>query len=191
MNRFLPLALFLILIVAFRIIGSTFPETIPNFQPLAALFFCGAMISKNRLAWAIPLAAWLISYPAPALLQGDFSYLSPGVLMTTALAFTAVFFLGKAMSGNAMPAILAGSLVAAIVFHVITNGLAWIGSPLYPKNLDGLVQSLWTGPLDSTIPNWVFLRNMAAANLLFTAVFLSARFALPKLSIASAPAPVR
>jgi hypothetical protein len=64
----------------------------------------------------------------------------------------------------------------------VTNGAAWIGSPLYPKSPLGLWQSLWAGPTGSPIPSWIFLRNMTAANLLFTAVFLSARFALPRFS---------
>ena len=184
MNRLLPLALFATLIVVFRIIGSAFPETVPNFQPLAALFFCGAMMSKDWRAWAVPLAAWLVTYPAPAFIQGNLAYLGPEVLISTALAFTAMFFLGKSMSTCGMATALAGSIVAALVFHLITNGIAWIGSPLYPKNLNGLIQSLWTGPLNSPVPSWVFLRNMAAANLLFTSVFLYARFALPRFTSA-------
>jgi len=191
MNRFLPLVLFAILIVVFRLIGSAFPETLPNFQPLAALFFCGAMMSKDWRAWAIPLGAWLITYPAPAFFQGNFSYLGPEILVSTALAFTAMFFLGKSMSNSGMTTVLAGSFVAALVFHLITNGIAWIGSPLYAKNLNGLIQSLWTGPVNSPIPSWVFLRNMAAANLLFTSVFLCTRFALPRFTTAPTPSQVR
>lgn len=183
MNRYLPLALFALLIVVLRCVGSAFPETLPNFQPLAALFFCGALMAKDWRGWAIPLAAWLVTYPAPAVLEGNYFYLEPGTLITTALAFTAVFFLGKSFSGKSFVTSLAGAVVAALVFHLVTNTAAWIGSPMYPKNFSGLVQSLWTGPLGSPIPSWVFLRNMAAANLVFTAVFLSARFALPKFSV--------
>ena len=191
MNRLLPLVLFAILIVVFRIIGSAFPETLPNFQPLAAFFFCGAMMSEDRRAWTIPLAAWVVTYPAPAFLQGNLSYLGPEAIVSTALAFTAMFFIGKSMSTKGMPTILAGSIVAALVFHLITNGIAWIGSPLYPKNLNGLVQSLWTGPLNSPVPSWVFLRNMVFANLLFTSVFLYARFALPRFATAPTPSQAR
>jgi hypothetical protein len=191
MTRLLPLALILVLLAIFRLIGSMFPETLPNFQPLAALFFCGAIMAKDWRGWAIPLAAWLVTYPAPALFEGNAAYLSPGVIAVTALAFTATFFIGKSLSGKHAAVLLAGSVAAALTFHVITNGAAWIGSPLYPKSPLGLWQSLWAGPLGSPIPSWVFLRNMTAANLLFTAIFLSARFALPRLSIQTHPAAVR
>ncbi|MBC7980039.1 MAG: hypothetical protein H7Y36_05705 [Armatimonadetes bacterium] len=191
MNRLLPLVLITLLLVVFRIIGSAFPDSFPNFQPLAALFFCGACIAKDWRAWAIPLGAWLVTYPIPAMLQGNSSFLTPGIFISTAIAFAATFFIGKSLSHGKFGALLLGSLAAALAFHLITNGAAWIGSPLYPKNPTGLWQSLWTGPVGSPIPSWIFLRNMMAANLLFTAVFLSARFALPKFSIASAPAAAR
>ena len=191
MTRLLPLALILVLLAVFRLIGSMFPGTLPNFQPLAALFFCGAIMAKDWRGWAIQLAAWLVTYPAPALFEGNAAYLSPGVIAVTALAFTATFFIGKSLSGKHAAVLLAGSVAAALAFHVITNGAAWIGSPLYPKSPLGLWQSLWAGPLGSPIPSWVFLRNMTAANLLFTAIFLSARFALPRLSIQPQAAAVR
>ena len=191
MTRLLPPALILVLLAVFRLVGSKFPETLPNFQPLAALFFCGAIMAKDWRGWAIPLAAWLVTYPPPAFFEGNAAYLSPGVIAVTALAFTATFFIGKFLSGKHAAVLLAGSVAAALAFHVITNGAAWIGSPMYPKSPLGLWQSLWAGPPGSTIPSWVFLRNMTAANLLFTAIFLSARFALPRLSIQPHPAAVR
>lgn len=191
MNRLLPLALILVLLAAFRLIGSAFPETLPNFQPLAALFFCGAIMAKDWRGWAIPLAAWLVTYPAPAILEGNAAHLSIGVIAVTALAFTATFFIGKSLTGKNSAILIAGSIVAALVFHLITNGAAWLGSPLYPKSPLGLWQSLWAGPVGSAIPSWVFLRNMTAANLLFTAIFLSARFALPRFTVKPQPAAAR
>jgi hypothetical protein len=184
MKRFLPLIMFTVLVVAFRVVGSLFPESFPNFHPLGALFFCGALMAKDWRAWAAPLAAWLVTYPIPAFIAGNQAFMNPETLIVTALAFAATFFLGKSMTDKGIATTIAGSVVAALVFHLITNGVAWITSPLYPKNLNGLVQSLWTGPVGSPIPSWVFLRNMAASNLIFTAVFLSARFTLPRFSTA-------
>jgi hypothetical protein len=150
MNRFLPLALLVFLIVVFRCIGSAFPYAVPNFQPICALIFCGALIARDWRAWALPLAAWFITYPVPALLEGDTSHLDPKVLVITALAFAVTFFIGKSVYQKNIPVTLAGSIVAALVFHLITNSAAWIGSPLYPKTPEGLIQSLWTGPVGGT-----------------------------------------
>ncbi len=137
---------------------------------------------KGWKGWAIPLGAWLITYPIPAIIQGNGSYLTAGVLLMTGMAFAVTFFIGKSLSGENVGMLLLGSLGAAIAFHLVTNGAAWMFSPLYPKSSLGLWQSLWAGPIGSPIPSWVFLRNMMGANLLFTTIFLSARFALPRFS---------
>lgn len=191
MNRHLPLALIVLLLVAFRFAGSAFPESFPNFQPLAALFFCGALIAKDWKGWAIPLGAWLLTYPLPAVMMGNGSYLGIETILTTGFAFAAVYFIGRGLSGKNVAVLLGGSIAAAFTFHLVTNGIAWISSPIYPKNPTGLWQSVWAGPIGSPIPSWVFLRNMTAANLLFTAIFLSARFSLPSLSKSAEAAPAR
>lgn len=191
MQRYLPLVFFVILIVAFRWVGSAFSDTFPNFQPLTALFFCGVMMAKGFRSWAIPALAWLATYPIPALISKDYSYLALDVLLTTAASFAVIYFIGKAMANRPFLHIMAGAVVSAMVFHLITNGAAWIGNPVYAKNSEGLIQSLWTGPAGSPVPSWVFLRNMVGANLIFTAIFLSARFALPSLSADPVASPAR
>lgn len=171
--------------------GSAFPETLPNFQPLAALFFCGAIMAKDWRGWAIPIAAWLVTYPVNAIITGNPQFLELAEFITTAVAFAVVFLFGKSMAPKHIATTLAGAVVAALIFHLVTNLAAWIGSPMYAKTLEGMVQSLWTGPAGSPVPSWVFLRNMVGANLIFTAIFLSARFALPSFSVAPATSPAR
>jgi hypothetical protein len=179
MHRYLPTALLILLIIAFRCVGSVFSETLPNFQPLCALFFCGALVSTGWRAWVLPFAVWLITYPLPALIKGGTEYLALNVIGVTAFAFALTFLFGKSLRSKGIPITLLGSVAAALLFHIITNGAAWIGSPMYAKTPEGLLQALWTGPVGSPLPTWVFLRNMLAANLLFTTIFLSTRFAVP------------
>jgi hypothetical protein len=87
--------------------------------------------------------------------------------------------------------LLLGALGSSLVFHFVTNAAEWALSPLYAKSLHGLWQSLWLGPEGSAIPSWVFLRNMVAANSLFSIVFLSARLAIPRFSPSQAVQPSR
>jgi len=176
MNRYLPLCLIAGLLIAFRVLGSVLPESQPNFQPLAALFFCGALLASSWRGLAIPAGIWAITYPF-----GIGPVSDPAIFATTLVALVATFFMGKAFANTRFPILLAGSVAAAVVFHLITNGAAWLGDPMYEKSLTGLWQSLWTGPTGSSIPSWIFLRNLAAANLLFTAVFAGAQLRLPKL----------
>jgi len=191
MNRWLPLVLLFGLAAAFRVFGLLVPEAVPNFQPLAALFFCGALLIPGWAGFAAPAAVWSLTYLLPMTLQGHSPFDGTPVFMITLLSFAAVFLLGKRLSQNGAPTLLLGSLAGALLFHLLTNGVIWLGSPFYAKSAAGLWQSLWTGPPGAAIPSWVFLRNLAAANLLFTSLVLLARFRLPAAVRADRPSLAR
>ncbi len=177
MHRILPFCLVIGLLVAFRVVGSVMQGTLPNFQPLAAMFFCGALLAPGWRGFAIPFGIWAITYPLGI---GPISSLS--LFFTTLIALATTYFMGTYLTKRGLPIALLGSLAAAIVFHLITNTAAWIGSPMYDKSVLGLWQSVWAGPPGSPLPSWVFLRNLAAANLIFTGVFSVAQLRLPKFS---------
>lgn len=174
MNRILPVALIVGLLIAFRAIGAAFPDQLPNFQPLAAVFFCGALLARSWKGFAIPAGVWLLTYPLGIGHTGSIS-----VFTVTLISFGLIFGLGQLLSKRGAMAMLFGSLAAAALFHGITCGVAWLADPRYPNTLSGLWQSLWLGAPGDLLPSWVFLRNLAAANFLFTAVFLAARLRLP------------
>ena len=67
---------------------------------------------------------------------------------------------------------LATTAAGALAFFFLTNTVAFLADPLYPKSWEGFVQAQWTGPVGAVLPTWVFLRNLLAANLLFTGLFL-------------------
>lgn len=175
MHRYLPLLLIVGLITAFRIVGILLPESLPNFQPLAALFFCGALLAPGWRGIAIPFGIWAVTYPF-----GIGPIYNVPIFLTTLLALVTVFFMGTAISKRGAPSLLFGSVAAALVFHLITNGCAWLSDTMYEKSLTGLEQSLWSGAPGSSLPSWIFLRNMAAANFLFTGIFAGIQFRLPQ-----------
>ncbi|MES2474487.1 MAG: DUF6580 family putative transport protein [Verrucomicrobiota bacterium] len=174
MKRYLPLLLIVTLLLLFRVAGIVFPEALPNFQPLVAVFFCGALLAPGWRGFALPFGIWAITYPF-----GVGPVHSLPLFITTLAALSLIAFMGRAAAGRGVPTLLVGSIVSAVVFHLITSGAAWIAEPLYPKNAEGLWQSVWSGPVGYG-PSWVFLRNLAAVNFIFTAVFLLARVRLPK-----------
>ncbi len=175
MSRYLPLILVVALLLAFRVLGSVMPESLPNFQPLAAVFFCGALLAPGWKGFALPLGIWAVTYPLGVGHTGSIS-----LFVTTLSSFALVFGLGKLLSDKGLMPMLLGSIAGAAIFHLVTNGVAWISSPRYPNTLTGLFQSLWLGAPGDVMPSWVFFRNLAAANFLFTGVFLLARLKLPK-----------
>lgn len=180
MNRYFPLLLAVGLLIIFRVIGSLLPTSLPNFQPLAAFIFCGAMMARGLYGLAIPLAIWAVTYPLGQAHDG-----SVAVFMTTLLSFGLVFLIGKALAKRGLVALLTGSLAGAVLFHLVTNGAAWMLGSRYDHSVGGLWQSLWLGAPGDLIPSWVFLRNFAAANVLFTAVFYLGRCKLPKAAVQS------
>ena len=174
MIRALPVLLIVGLLIAFRILGSQFPEHLPNFQPLAAVFFCGALLARSWKGFAIPAGIWLVTYPLGVGHTDSFSFFA-----VTLISLGVIFLLGQQLSKKGAMAMLFGSLAAAAAFHLITCGYSWLASPRYPNTLTGLWQSVWTGAPGDIMPSWIFLRNLAAANFLFTAVFLAARMRMP------------
>ena len=179
MNRYLPLVLIAGLLIVFRVVGIIFPESLPNFQPLAALFFCGALLAGGWRGFAIPLGIWAVTYPF-----GVGPIYNFPIFVTTLIALGVTFLMGKALAKRGVSSLLVGSVAAAVVFHLITCGAAWLGDPaLYERSLNGLWQSVWSGPVNSRIPSWVFLRNLAAANVIFTGVFALAQVRLPKSEV--------
>lgn len=173
--RWLPLIVVIALWIVFRVVGSAFSDSLPNFQPLAALFFCSFLFARGWRAFAFPAGLYALTYPIPAMLQGRMDWLAPDVCLVALLAFAATHAMGVLMRPQRFGTLLGGAALAAVVFHLITNGAAWIGSPLYPKSGLGLWQSLWLGPPGSPIPSWVFLKNLLAANLAFTAMLWLSR----------------
>lgn len=183
MQRYLPLILVVGLLIVFRLLGTVFSETLPNFQPLVAVFFCGALLASGWRGFAIPFAAWAITYPL-----GIGPIYNPFIFATTLLALSSFFLIGKFFVGKKVPVLLLGSAIAAVVFHLITNTAAWIGDPMYAKTLTGFWQSIWTGPIGTATPSWVFLRNLTAANVLFTGMIVLAQVRLPKARVSATSA---
>jgi hypothetical protein len=169
MQRYLPLGIIITLLIAFRMVGVALPEALPNFQPLTALFFCGALLASGWRSFAIPLGIWAVTYPF-----GIGPIYDLPLFITTLLSMCAISYMGKFFCSRNTPTILTGSIAAAVLFHFFTCTAAWIGDPMYAKTLTGFWQSFWTGPPISSVPSWVFLRNMMAANFLFTGVFVLA-----------------
>lgn len=174
MVRALPILLIVGLLIAFRVVGSQLPEHLPNFQPLAAVFFCGALLAGSWKGFAIPAGIWLVTYPLGIGHTGSLS-----VFAVTLLAFAVIFLLGQQLAKKGIWAMLFGSIAAAAVFHGITCAAAWLADSRYAINLTGLWHSAWAGAPGDILPSWVFLRNLAVANFIFTSVFLAARLRLP------------
>jgi hypothetical protein len=92
----------------------------------------------------------------------------------TSVGFAIVGCLGLILQRHASwKTLLPASVIASLIFYVITNSVSWIYDPGYVKNFSGLIQSLTVGlPQYSATPSWMFFRNSVLSDLLFTLLFV-------------------
>jgi hypothetical protein len=186
MQRWLPAILMVLLLVGFRVLGSAMPETLPNFQPLPALLLCGVIFLNGTQRWLVPMIAWVVTDPLTSLIQHHSVIGWHHLEIALGLAATLAIALRIRRSTNWLN-LLGAAALSALAFYFVTNTVSFFVDPLYPKTLTGFAQAQWTGPVGYG-PTWLFLRNLLAANLLFTTLFSLACRSLPQAF--SRPAPV-
>ena len=126
-----------------------------NLTSIAAVgLFAGASFEDKRLAFAVPLAALLLSDAVLGFHSGmPFVYLSFGLVVG----------LGLMLRGRRQPLpILAGALAGSALFFAITNFGVWAIGDMYPKTLAGLGACYV-----AAIP---FFRGTVEGDLLYTLV---------------------
>jgi hypothetical protein len=173
----IPALLLIISAVAFRIATGFFGQHSPsigwlNFAPVAAIALCAAAYFPRKYKFSVPMIALLISDIVLNFHYG-FSLISPFVL-SHYLGFAIIGCLGLLLQSRASwKTLLPASVVASLIFYVVTNSVSWIYDPGYAKNFAGLIQCLTVGlPQYSATPTWMFFRNSLVSDLLFTSFFV-------------------
>jgi len=147
----------------------------PNFSAAYAIVFCAGLYVPGVAGWIIPLAVLagsdlvisLVFYP-------HFSW--TGFLLNQApnyLAYAGLIALGRSLGGK-KPwwLLLAGGLIGAMLFYLVTNSFAWLLLP-YAKTLAGWLQALTLGQPGHP-QTWEFFRNTLSSGGLFTGLFVGA-----------------
>lgn len=147
------------IIVFFLIIFGVICRLLPhwwNFTPLAAIaLFAGVYLGK-RYALFIPLIAMLIGdlflgfYEIKLMLAVYFSFIIIGLLG---------YFIRKYKSAET---IAASSIIASVIFFIITNWAVWQFSPWYARTFEGLIYCYTLA-----LP---FFRNALLGDLFYTGV---------------------
>ncbi len=152
--RFLFILTVIIAGAAFRLIPHW-----PNFTPIAAMaLFGGTYFNRKYLAFLIPMAALFIS----DMLLGFHSY-----MIAVYLSFAIIVVFGMMLKNRVkIGSLLLASVSSSVLFFVITNFAVWIGSPFYPQNFAGLLESYTAG-----LP---FLNNGVLGDLFYNTLFFGA-----------------
>lgn len=173
----IPAFLLILSAIAYRIVTTLFVQSdsigLLNFAPLAAIALCAAAYLPAKYKFTVPMIALLVSDIVLNAHYG-FSMLSPFVL-SHYIAFAIIGCLGLLLQRRAsLKTLLPASLAASLIFYVATNTVSWIFDPAYAKNLGGFIQAQTVGhpAYAATTPAWMFFRNTAISDLLFTALFV-------------------
>jgi hypothetical protein len=171
MHRWMSFAALLLVLVAFRLVGAW--QGWMNVSPLPALFLLSMVCFHGRERWLLPLSAWVITDPLLNVFYGQamLAWDQLGMLLGLAATLFLVPWLKNSFSWSRA---LTASLVAAVLFYLVTNTVSFLGLPdFYERSWQGFWQAQWTGPVGLG-PTWVFLRNACVSHLLFTTLFLLA-----------------
>jgi hypothetical protein len=140
----------------------------PNFSPIEAVaLFGGAYFARRHWALLVPLAAMFASDLVLGVLNGgiywDYFASAGYLLVYVCIALSTVLGFGLRGKVNGRN-VLGYSLAGSVLFFVVTNFGAWLGSPAYPQTGAGLLAAYVAG-----VPffQWTVLGTLAYAALLF------------------------
>ena len=137
-----------------------------NVSPIEAVaLFGGAFFARRSWAVAMPLLAMFVSDLALGLINGGIYleyFLSAGfALVYLCIALSTV--LGFQLKGRVNVSRVAGySVLGSVLFFVVTNFSAWLGSPMYPQSAAGLAAAYVAG-----LP---FFQNTLLGTLFYSAL---------------------
>jgi hypothetical protein len=143
-----------------------------EFAPASAIALCCAAYFPLKYKFTIPLGALFLTDVILNYKYG--ASILDAQILGRYLALGVVGLIGLALQHRAsLKTMLPGSILASVVFYLLTIRFSWWSDPGYVKSFAGLVQALTVGlPEYSATPTWMFFRNALISNLLFTLLFI-------------------
>jgi hypothetical protein len=142
----------------------------PNFSAFYGLAFCAGAFFPRRAKWWLPLGTLVATDIAL-----DFYYQSFSAMqLVNYVAYAFIIWFGTRFNHrSSFLGLLAGGIVGAIVFYLITNTASWLSNPEYTKDLAGWIIALTKGTTGYP-PTLEFFRNTLMSGGLFTGLFAGA-----------------
>ena len=142
----------------------------PNFSAFYGLAFCAGAFFPRTVKWWLPMGTLVVTDVAL-----DFYYQSFSVLQFVNYgAYALIIWFGTRFSHRSnFLRLLAGGLVGAILFYLITNTASWLTDPAYTKDLAGWLIALTQGTHGYPPTLEFFWRTLLSGGL-FTGLFAGA-----------------
>lgn len=167
MKKFFTSRVFIVtLLVVIAVMSRLLPHA-ANFSPIAAIaIFCGALYGQKWYAYIIPMAAMFVT--------DLFLGLHPAMLAVY-VSLALVVFLGTKVAGRmSFINTVASSIVAAVLFFLITNLACW-----------GLYTYTWAGLVECYTMGLPFFRMTLLSNVVFSAIFYGVYYIVNSRVLAS------
>lgn len=144
------LSLYLLIILG---ITTRFLPHLANFTAIGAVaMFGGLYLNKKQALW-LPLAMMFVS----DIFIGFYSW---PIMLSVYTGFTLMGYIGlKVRQNKKISTVLFGTILGSFIFFLTTNAAVWMFSPLYTKNLSGLMNCFYLA-----LPFW---RNMLVGDLFY------------------------
>lgn len=141
------------LIIGLAILSRFIPHP-PNFVPIGGLaLFSGANFKKN-ISLLIPLSTMFLS---------DIFLGFHSTVVYVYISFVLITLIGRKIKTLKFSNLFLASFFSSVLFFLITNFGVWITGSMYPKTLNGLLQSYKMG-----LP---FFRNTVFSDLFYSFSF--------------------
>ncbi len=110
-----------------------------NFTPVGAVAIFGGIYMSRGMAFLIPLTSMFVADLIIGVSWPDI----PFVYGSLALAVFMGAWIQKDYGrwSRFIPKVLGGTLMASVIFYIITNFGSWLILPIYSKDISGLMQS--------------------------------------------------
>lgn len=167
----------LMLMVAFTALRwpDLLPAELMGFSLVYAIVFCAGLYLRSWVAWAMLLGMMVVSDVVVTYGFHEGYSLQFGFMAMNYVMYGLIGLTGWLMHRQKrLPILVGGSVLAAVVFYVVSNTASWMGDLGYAQTWAGWIQALTVGKPTVNPPAWMFLRNTLGSAALFTAVIVGA-----------------
>lgn len=164
MKKYIPAFTLIALGVSARLLPHA-----ANFAPIAAIALFSGLYLPKRLAIIVPAMALLLS----DIVLGFYTW-QVVVSVYACFALTGIIGLGLAKQKN-FAAIALGTILASIIFFLVTNWAVWAFGTMYPHTTTGLMQSY--------VMALPFFRNSLLGDIFYTTVLVGSMELVQKTSL--------
>lgn len=147
----------IVLVIVLIVVGLRLLPHPPNFTPILAIALFGGVYFSRRIAFALPIAAIVIS-------DIFIGYYEASLMFFVYGSFLLCVILGFWLKKHKKWYTIGGSaILGAVFFFLISNLAVWALTPWYAKTISGIIQCYLLA-----VP---FFKNTLLGSLFYTTVF--------------------